>query len=97
MTFRKYCLYVMLLKYDMNTYLWNMIWIHTCEIWYKHTSVVNHIGGVMVSVFASRAVDIGSSSGQIKPKTYKFGICWFSAKYTVKRRKKQRLVGSESG
>jgi hypothetical protein len=37
--FRKYYLYVMLLNYDTNTYLWNMIWIHTCEIWYEYIPV----------------------------------------------------------
>ena len=49
---------------------------------------MNYIGGVMVSVIASSAVDCGKPlSGQTKD--YKIGICCFSAK--------SRLVGSESG
>ena len=49
--------------------------------------ILSRIGGVMVSVLASSAVDRGS--GQTKD--YTIGICCFSAKV-----KEQRLVGSES-
>jgi len=39
---------------------------------YKQFSVKqNRIGGIMVNVVASSAVDRGSSPGQIKPKTIK--------------------------
>jgi hypothetical protein len=51
------------------------------------------IGGVMVSVLALSVIDHGSDQS----KDYKIGICYFSAKHAVLRRKKQRLVGSESG
>jgi hypothetical protein len=53
--FRKYCLYVMLLKSDMNTCI----------------PVVNYIGGVTVIVLVSRGVDHGfkPQSGQIKDYT----------------------------
>ncbi len=48
---------------------------------------IYRIGGVMVSVLASSAVDrgFGPRSGQIKD--YKIGICCFSAKHTALRRK----------
>jgi hypothetical protein len=46
---------------------------------------VNRIGGVMVSVLASSAVDHGSG----RTKNYKIGICCFSAKYAALRRKSQ--------
>ena len=47
----------------------------------------NRIGGVMVSVLASNAVDRGFKprSGQIKD--YKIGICCFSAKHAAQRKK----------
>jgi hypothetical protein len=69
--FRKYCLYVMLLKSDMNTCI----------------PVVNYIGGVTVIVLVSRGVDHGfkPQSGQIKD--YTISIFWFSAKYAALRRK----------
>ena len=49
--------------------------------------VVNRIGGVMVSVLTSSAVDRGFEprSGQIKD--YKMGTCCFSATYAVLGRK----------
>jgi hypothetical protein len=55
--------------------------------------VIYHIGGVMVSILTSSAVERGFElrSGQPQ-KTIKTGICCF---YT--KEKKQRLVGSESG
>ena len=61
-----------------------------------HKSNVNRIGGVMVSVLASSAVDreFESRSGQIKD--YIIGICCFSAKYAALRRKnKDWLSGNE--
>ena len=47
----------------------------------------NHIGGVMVSVLASSAIDrrFEPQSGQTKD--HKIGICCFSAKHTTLRRK----------
>jgi hypothetical protein len=49
----------------------------------------NRIGDVMVSVFASSAVDRGFEprSGQIND--YEIGICCFSAKHAVLKRKSQ--------
>ena len=42
---------------------------------------MNHIGGVMVSVLASSAVDRGFESQLGQTKDYKIGICCFSANY----------------
>jgi hypothetical protein len=51
----------------------------------------------MVSVLAPSVADRGYEprSGQIKD--YKIGICCFIAKHSALERKKQKLVGSESG
>jgi hypothetical protein len=48
---------------------------------------MNHIGGVMVNVFALSVVDcgLGSQSGQTN--ILKIGICCFSAKHAALRRK----------
>ena len=40
----------------------------------------NHIGGVMVSVLASSAVNRGFEPGSGQTKDYKIGICCVSAK-----------------
>ena len=47
--------------------------------------LINGIGGVIVSMLASRVVDQGPQSGQTKD--YKIGICCFSAKHAALRRK----------
>jgi hypothetical protein len=47
----------------------------------------NHIGGVMVSMLASSAVDRGFEPWSGQTKDYKTGICRFSAKHTALRRK----------
>ena len=47
----------------------------------------NSIGGVMISVFASNAVDRGFDPGSGQTKDYKIDICCFSAKHAVLRRK----------
>jgi hypothetical protein len=46
----------------------------------------NHIGGVMVSVFASSALDRGFKSRSGQTKDYKIGICCFSGKHAALRR-----------
>jgi hypothetical protein len=50
-------------------------------------AIINHIGRVVVSVFASSAVDrrFEPQSGQIK--NYKICVCCFSTKHTALRRK----------
>ena len=57
-----------------------------------HKSNVNRIGGVMVSVLASSAVDLEfqSRSGQIKD--YKISICCFSAKHAALSRKSKNWL-----
>jgi hypothetical protein len=47
---------------------------------------LNRIGGIMVSMLASSAIDwVRAPVGQTKD--YKIGICYFSAKRTALRRK----------
>jgi hypothetical protein len=45
------------------------------------------IGGIMVSVLASSAVDRGFEPWLVQTKDYKIGICCFSAKHGAFRRK----------
>ena len=47
----------------------------------------NSIDGVMISVFASNAVDRGFDPGSGQIKDYKIDICCFSAKHAILRRK----------
>jgi hypothetical protein len=47
----------------------------------------NSIGGVMISVFASNAVDRGFDPGSGQTKDYTIDICCFSAKHAALRRK----------
>ena len=54
--------------------------------------LVNHIGGVMVSMFASSAVDRGFEPRLDQTKDYKIGICCFSAKHASLRRKSKDLL-----
>ena len=54
----------------------------------SYTSIsFNCIGGVIVSVLASSAVDHGFESWSGQTKDYKIGICRFSAKHAALRRK----------
>ena len=65
--------------------------------------IVNRIGGVMVSVLASSAVDRGLDPRSGQTKDYKIGICCFSAKHvSLGRTTKEwlariRIKGSEWG
>jgi hypothetical protein len=52
-----------------------------------HTSLLNRIGGVIVSVLASSAVDRGFESRSDQTEDYKIGICCFSAKHAALRKK----------
>jgi hypothetical protein len=49
--------------------------------------IENRIGGVMVSVLASSAIDRGFESQSGQAKDNKIGICCFSAKNAALRRK----------
>ena len=53
----------------------------------KSLSVIDVIGGVMVSVFTSRVVDRGFESRSGQTKDCKIGICCFSTKQATLRRK----------
>ena len=44
---------------------------------------MNHIGGVLISVLASSAVDRGFERRSGQTKNYKSGICCFSAKHAA--------------
>jgi hypothetical protein len=48
---------------------------------------MNRIGGVIVSVLAQSAVDRGFEPRSGQTKDYTIGICCFSAKHAVLRRK----------
>ena len=48
---------------------------------------MNRIGGVMVSMLASSAVDRGFEHRSGQTKDYKIGICCFSAKHAAVMRK----------
>ena len=48
---------------------------------------LNCIGGVMVSVLASSAVDCGFEPMSGQTKDYNIAICYFSAKHAALRRK----------
>ena len=52
----------------------------------------NLIGGVMVSVLASSAVDRGFESRSRQTKDYKIGICCFFAKHAALRRKSKNWL-----
>ena len=56
----------------------------------------HRIGGVMISVLASSAVDHGFEPRSGQTKDYNIGIWCFSAKQCSITEKEQRLVGSES-
>jgi hypothetical protein len=48
---------------------------------------INRIGGIMVSVLASSALDRGFKPRSGQTKDYQIGICCFSSKHAALRRK----------
>jgi hypothetical protein len=46
----------------------------------------NRIGGIMIRVLASSAVDRGFEPGRVIPKTIQIDICCFSGKHVALRR-----------
>ena len=54
--------------------------------------IPNHIGGIMVSMFASNAVDSGFQPRSGKTKDYKIGTCYFSTKHAGLRRKSKDWI-----
>ena len=69
---------------------------HKCiSITYEQTvslKTQHRICGVMVSVFASSAVDRGFEPRSGQTKAFKIDICCFSAKYAALRRKIKNLL-----
>jgi hypothetical protein len=49
------------------------------------------IGGVMVRALASSVVDRGFERRSGQTKDYKIGICWFSVRHAVLRKKSKAL------
>ena len=64
---------------NCNDSIWLALW--------KAIFIPNRIGGVMVSILASSAVDRGFEPRLGHTKNYKIGICCFAAKHTSLRRK----------
>ena len=59
-------------------------------------NILNHNGGIMVSMLTLCAADHGFEPRLDQTKDYKIGICGFSAKHAGLRSKSERLVGLES-
>jgi hypothetical protein len=74
----------------------NENWLRLPYELYSIKTSLCHIGGVMVKVLTSSAVECGFEPRSDQTKNYKFGICCFSARLTVLRRKNKYLLGSES-
>ena len=62
----------------------------------QYQKVQPRIGGVMVSVLASSAVNRRFEPRSDQTKDYKIGICCFSAKHIALRRKSKEWLASES-
>ena len=67
---------------------------------YMYINLVNRIGGVMLGVLCSNAVDRGFEPRSNQAKNYGVGICCFSVKHAALRRNSERAktgwLGSES-
>ena len=50
------------------------------------------VGGIMVSVLESSAVDFGFEHGQVQTKDFKIGICCFCAKHATIRSRNTNLL-----
>ena len=55
----------------------------------------NHIGGVMVSVLTSCAVDRGFEPRSGQTKDFKIGICCFSAKHAALRKRSKNCLPAD--
>ena len=63
-----------------------------CPFWFSLVFNQRRIGGVMVSVLASRAVDRGFELRSCQRKEYKIDICCFNTKHAALRRKSKDLL-----
>ena len=71
----------------------NLLWAQIYALFQSFIRARNRIGGVMISVLASSAVDRGFGSS----KDYEIGICCFSATHTALRSKnKDWLVRNQN-
>jgi hypothetical protein len=79
------------LKLNKNNYLVFMYQMLSCVSCLKEYESycfrMNRIGGVMVSMLASSAVDRGFEHRSGQTKDYKIGTCCFSAKHAALRKK----------
>ena len=78
------------MNYQIKTFLWSIyiLLIYISFLWYfKCYILVNRIGGVMVSVLVSSAVDRGFEPRSGQSKDYYIAICCLSAKHAALRRK----------
>ena len=75
-----------LLKVALNTITHSLVLSENNNITKNTQMSMNHIGGVMVSVLASSAVDCGFEPRSGQAKDYKIDICCFSAKHAALRR-----------
>ena len=64
-----------------------MLNVETSQTILLTSSCVSHIGGVMVSVVASSALNHGFDPRLSQPKVFKIGICCFSTRHATLRRK----------
>ena len=67
-----------------------------CHRSYIIAASMNRIGGLMVSVLASSAVDRGFEPRSGQTKDFKFGFYLLLRLACIIKEKEQRLVGSES-
>jgi hypothetical protein len=63
----------------------NLVFNYAIEL-LRLLHVHNSIGGVMVSLLASSAVDRGFNAWSGQTKDYKIGICCFSTKHAASKR-----------
>jgi hypothetical protein len=79
-----------------DKFLWRGTYFNILLILILFWPLFNRIGGVMVSVLASSAVDIWSESWSGQTKDYNNGIRCFSAKHaTLRRKSKDWLAGNQ--
>jgi hypothetical protein len=72
------CVQIIFLPYEMlDEYLYKCVDKILCIY------SINRIGGVMVSVYASSAVDRGFEPRSCQTKDYEIGICCFSSKHAA--------------
>jgi hypothetical protein len=88
---KTFILSVVTIKVNYNDYsILNYIFLQTYI--YSFQWKYNHIGGVMVSILTSSAIDHGFKPCSGQTKDYKIGICCFSFKHAALSRKSKDLM-----